>query len=60
MLRNVPRTATVRALQSSELLSLERTAFMEAVTGQPVSHRLAEAIVDERLINQPEDADAST
>jgi len=59
LLRNVPRTATVRAVVSSELLALERGAFLEAVTGQPASHSVAESIVSDRLVNKPEETDAS-
>lgn len=59
LLRNVPRTATVSALESSQLMSLERGAFLEAVTGQPASHSAAEALVRERLGTPAEEADAS-
>jgi MFS family permease len=59
LLRNVPRTATVSALESSQLLSLERGAFLEAVTGQPASHSAAEAVVRGHLGTPAEDADAS-
>jgi len=59
LLRNVPRTATVRAVESTQLLALERSIFLEAVTGQPASRLAAEAVVTERLGSQPEEADAS-
>jgi MFS family permease len=59
LLRDVPRTATVRAVNSSELLALERGVFMEAVTGQPSSHAVADAIASALLATQPEEADAS-
>lgn len=59
LLRGVPRTATVRAVEGTELLALERGVFLEAVTGQPASHSIAQAIVDDHLVTQPEDADAS-
>ena len=49
LLRNVPRTATVRALEASELLALERSVFLEAVTGLPASQVAAERVVAERL-----------
>jgi MFS family permease len=59
LLRNVPRTATVRAVLSTQLLALERSIFLEAVTGQPASRLAAEAVVTGWLGNQPEEADAS-
>jgi MFS family permease len=66
LLRDVPRTASVRALDDSELVALERRAFLEAVTGQPASLGAAEEIVQGHLATpvgtlapQPEEADAS-
>jgi CRP-like cAMP-binding protein len=59
LLRNVPRTATVRAVEDSELMSLERRAFLEAVTGQPAAVTAADAVVRRRLDGVPEEADAN-
>jgi CRP-like cAMP-binding protein len=59
LLRNVPRTATVRAVEDTELMSLERRAFVEAVTGQPAAATAAEAVVRGRLDGVPEEADAN-
>ncbi|HSM38709.1 MAG TPA: cyclic nucleotide-binding domain-containing protein [Candidatus Limnocylindrales bacterium] len=59
LLRNVPRTATVQAVENTELLALGRSTFLEAVTGQPASHSIAEEVVRERLLPPPEEADAS-
>ncbi|HEX6473741.1 MAG TPA: MFS transporter [Candidatus Limnocylindria bacterium] len=55
LLRNVPRTATVEALESTQLISLDRTTFLEAVTGQPASTAAAEATVA-RHLGAPGDA----
>jgi MFS family permease len=49
LLRDVPRTATVRALDDLELYALERDDFIAAVTGHAPSHEAAESIVSARL-----------
>jgi CRP-like cAMP-binding protein len=59
LLRSLPRTATVRATEEAELVSLERRAFLEAITGQPAAVTAAEAVVRQRLEAAPEEADAN-
>jgi MFS family permease len=49
LLRDVPRTASVKALTGGNLQALERHAFLEAVTGHPPSARAADAVVGARL-----------
>jgi MFS family permease len=49
LLRDVPRTATVRATTPTTLLVLERADFLEAVTGHPVAREAADVTVRERL-----------
>ena len=49
LLRDVPRTATVRALDSLQLYAVERDAFLAAVTGHAPSLAAAENIVTSRL-----------
>ncbi|HSK53448.1 MAG TPA: MFS transporter [Clostridia bacterium] len=49
LLRDVPRTASVRAVGPVETLALERGAFLAAVTGTPASRVAADAVIDERL-----------
>jgi MFS family permease len=49
LLHDVPRTATVRALDALELYALERTEFLAAVTGYAPSRAAADAVVATRL-----------
>jgi MFS family permease len=49
LLRDVPRTATVSARSGAKLYALEREAFLEAVTANPPSARVADAVVGARL-----------
>jgi MFS family permease len=53
LLRDIPRTATVRAQAGAVLLALEREAFVEAVTGLPHSKRAADALAAERMAERP-------
>ena len=49
LLRDVPRTATVKVTTNSELYGLERDEFLSAVTGHAASLEAADAIVASRL-----------
>jgi len=49
LLRDVPRTATVRALEPLDLYALERDDFLAAVTGHAPSRAAADSIVAARL-----------
>jgi MFS family permease len=49
LLRDVPRTASVRAVTNARLLVLERDVFLSAVTGHVRSRAAAETVVAERL-----------
>jgi MFS family permease len=49
LLRDEPRTATVRARADSELRALERAPFLAAVTGHADSAQAAEAVTRARL-----------
>jgi MFS family permease len=49
LLRDVPRTATVRAVAPSRLYALDRDDFLVAVTGHSAVHFAGHAVADERL-----------
>ena len=49
LLRDVPRTATVVAVEPTELLALDRDTFIAAVTGHAPSREAAESVVATRL-----------
>jgi MFS family permease len=49
LLRDVPRTATVRAVLDSRLYALERGDFLTAVTGHSGVRAAGEAVMEERL-----------
>jgi MFS family permease len=53
LLRDVPRTATVTARTDVDLLTLERDAFIAAVTGHPESANAANAVVTSRVGSLP-------
>jgi CRP-like cAMP-binding protein len=49
LLRDVPRTASVRALGPVSAYALERGDFLAAVTGHSAARSVADTIIDERL-----------
>ena len=49
LIHDVPRTASVSALGDVQGFSLDRDAFLEAVTGQPASHAAARDLATQRL-----------
>ena len=48
-MRDVPRTASVRAVGPVTAFSLDRASFLEAVTGHASSRAVATSQVDARL-----------
>lgn len=53
LLRDIPRTATVTAIEPVELLAIERGAFLEALTGQPRSRALADDVARGHVPQEP-------
>lgn len=53
LVRDLPRTASVTALEPVSLLEIDRGHFLAALTGQPRSRALAVALVDDRLAGPP-------
>jgi CRP-like cAMP-binding protein len=53
LLRDVPRTATVRARTDAQVLAMDRADFLAAVTGHAGARDTAEAITTERLALSP-------
>ena len=49
MLHDIPRTATVTAVEDTKLQSLERDDFIAAVTGHAPSREAADAMIGSRL-----------
>ena len=53
LLFDVPRTASVRALEPVDALTLSRDDFLGTMCGQTASRRIADTIVMERLATRP-------
>lgn len=52
LLRDIPRTATVRSLGGTSLFALDRPHFVAAVTGNQRSRQTADTIIERRLADR--------
>jgi hypothetical protein len=53
LLRDVPRTATVRARVPVRALAITKDDFLVAVTGHPATHAIADDLAARRLVDDP-------
>ena len=60
LLRDVPRTATIRTTSPCVLVSLERDPFIAAVTGTTPAHQAASDTVDRHLDSDSRDESPGT
>ena len=56
LLRDLPRTATVMAVEDVILLAIDREPFLAALTGQPRSRSIAVGLADQRLASDAGEA----
>jgi CRP-like cAMP-binding protein len=56
LLRDLPRTATVTAVEDVLLLAIDREPFLAALTGQPRSRSIAVGLADQRLASDAGEA----
>ena len=54
LLRDVPRTATIRADGEVSLYALERDVFLEAVTGSSSAREVADTVAEQRMLDEPD------
>jgi MFS family permease len=52
LLKDVPRTATVKAIVDTRLYALQREDFLAAVTGHEAAHAAGDAIAEERMLGR--------
>jgi MFS family permease len=53
LLHNVPRTATVRAVEDAHLLAIGQEQFLTALTNHPRVHRIAQRVASARIGETP-------
>ena len=58
LVHDIPRTASVRAVDAVTAWALDRESFVSAVSGTPDSLRRATTIADQRRLGEPDAGDA--